>query len=310
MIETTVLLLLGELAQGHCFGVVAYRSCSPIACCRLETAATCGPHAAYPTQPLQQLLFHCAVCACSDGISMGTDGMSFSLQSRDIIAGARWRALLRGECASQRCCQAQLHQRGARRRSICRCCWQCCVGRCAAACVLGVPTSRTCCCWGRDAAAQPPWCPFHAPHALCSPHPHPPADSIETVMSAQWYDANISLPGCDKNMPGTIMAMARLNRPSLMIYGGAAAGQGCSVALQQRSRRLLRQKAARLWEQGCGGRRATWRLGCLPQQRPCRGDAWLGVCGSCAASPCFETLHLHWHSSCRHHQARLLQAGR
>ncbi|KAL4419276.1 hypothetical protein ABPG77_008326 [Micractinium sp. CCAP 211/92] len=67
----------------------------------------------------------------SDGISMGTDGMSFSLQSRDIIA-----------------------------------------------------------------------------------------DSIETVMSAQWYDANISLPGCDKNMPGTIMAMARLNRPSLMIYGG------------------------------------------------------------------------------------------
>jgi len=46
------------------------------------------------------------------------------------------------------------------------------------------------------------------------------ADSIETVMSAQWYDANISLPGCDKNMPGTLMAMARLNRPSLMIYGG------------------------------------------------------------------------------------------
>ncbi|GLC45185.1 hypothetical protein PLESTB_000426600 [Pleodorina starrii] len=67
----------------------------------------------------------------SDGISMGTDGMSFSLQSRDLIA-----------------------------------------------------------------------------------------DSIETVMSAQWYDANISLPGCDKNMPGTLMAMARLNRPSLMIYGG------------------------------------------------------------------------------------------
>uniref|UniRef100_A0A7S0WX69 dihydroxy-acid dehydratase n=1 Tax=Pyramimonas obovata TaxID=1411642 RepID=A0A7S0WX69_9CHLO len=67
----------------------------------------------------------------SDGISMGTDGMSFSLQSRDIIA-----------------------------------------------------------------------------------------DSIETVMSAQWYDGNISLPGCDKNMPGTLMAMARLNRPSLMIYGG------------------------------------------------------------------------------------------
>jgi len=46
------------------------------------------------------------------------------------------------------------------------------------------------------------------------------ADSIETVMGAQWYDANISLPGCDKNMPGCIMAMGRLNRPAIMIYGG------------------------------------------------------------------------------------------
>tara|TARA_Y100000758_G_scaffold303048_1_gene272762 strand:- start:579 stop:2258 length:1680 start_codon:yes stop_codon:yes gene_type:complete len=46
------------------------------------------------------------------------------------------------------------------------------------------------------------------------------ADSIETVMSGQWYDANISIPGCDKNMPGCLIAMGRLNRPSLMIYGG------------------------------------------------------------------------------------------
>lgn len=46
------------------------------------------------------------------------------------------------------------------------------------------------------------------------------ADSIEAVMRAQWYDANISLPGCDKNMPGVLIAMARLNRPSLMVYGG------------------------------------------------------------------------------------------
>jgi dihydroxy-acid dehydratase len=67
----------------------------------------------------------------SDGISMGTDGMSFSLQSRDLIA-----------------------------------------------------------------------------------------DSIETIMGGQWYDACITLPGCDKNMPGCIMAMGRLNRPSLMVYGG------------------------------------------------------------------------------------------
>ncbi|NBC26968.1 MAG: dihydroxy-acid dehydratase, partial [Bacteroidetes bacterium] len=46
------------------------------------------------------------------------------------------------------------------------------------------------------------------------------ADSIETVMNAQWYDANISVVGCDKNMPGAVMAMGRLNRPSIMIYGG------------------------------------------------------------------------------------------
>ncbi len=67
----------------------------------------------------------------SDGISMGTDGMSYSLQSRDIIA-----------------------------------------------------------------------------------------DSIETLMAAHWYDALVALPGCDKNMPGCIMAMGRLNRPALMVYGG------------------------------------------------------------------------------------------
>jgi len=46
------------------------------------------------------------------------------------------------------------------------------------------------------------------------------ADSIETVMGAQWYDANISLPGCDKNMPGCLIAMGRQDRPSLMVYGG------------------------------------------------------------------------------------------
>jgi dihydroxy-acid dehydratase len=46
------------------------------------------------------------------------------------------------------------------------------------------------------------------------------ADSIETVMGAQWYDALVTVPGCDKNMPGSVIAMARLNRPSLMVYGG------------------------------------------------------------------------------------------
>ncbi len=53
------------------------------------------------------------------------------------------------------------------------------------------------------------------------------ADSIETVMRAQWYDALIALPGCDKNMPGSIMAMARLNRPSIMVYGGTIKAGFC-----------------------------------------------------------------------------------
>jgi len=46
------------------------------------------------------------------------------------------------------------------------------------------------------------------------------ADSIETVVAAQWYDALVTIPGCDKNMPGCLMAMGRLNRPGLMVYGG------------------------------------------------------------------------------------------
>ncbi|MFO0904344.1 MAG: dihydroxy-acid dehydratase [Pirellulales bacterium] len=46
------------------------------------------------------------------------------------------------------------------------------------------------------------------------------ADSIETLMGAQWYDSLIALPGCDKNMPGCLIAMGRLNRPAIMIYGG------------------------------------------------------------------------------------------
>ena len=49
------------------------------------------------------------------------------------------------------------------------------------------------------------------------------ADSIETNAGAQYYDALVCIPGCDKNMPGTIMAMGRLNRPSIMLYGGTIA---------------------------------------------------------------------------------------
>ncbi|GAB1207589.1 hypothetical protein APSETT445_006313 [Aspergillus pseudonomiae] len=57
------------------------------------------------------------------------------------------------------------------------------------------------------------------------------ADGIETVMNGQWYDANISLPGCDKNMPGVLMAMGRVNRPSIMMYGGSIK-PGCSASGQ------------------------------------------------------------------------------
>ncbi len=49
------------------------------------------------------------------------------------------------------------------------------------------------------------------------------ADSIESVVAAHYYDGVIAIPGCDKNMPGTIIAMGRLNRPSIMVYGGTIA---------------------------------------------------------------------------------------
>jgi len=54
------------------------------------------------------------------------------------------------------------------------------------------------------------------------------ADSIETVVGAQWYDALVTIPGCDKNMPGVVMAMGRLDRPALMVYGGTIQ-PGCAV---------------------------------------------------------------------------------
>ena len=52
------------------------------------------------------------------------------------------------------------------------------------------------------------------------------ADSIETVMSAQWYDGVVAVVGCDKNMPGAMMALGRLNRPGIIVYGGTIA-PGC-----------------------------------------------------------------------------------
>jgi dihydroxy-acid dehydratase len=52
------------------------------------------------------------------------------------------------------------------------------------------------------------------------------ADSIETVVGAQWYDAVVAVTGCDKNMPGAMMALGRLNRPSILVYGGTIS-PGC-----------------------------------------------------------------------------------
>ena len=52
------------------------------------------------------------------------------------------------------------------------------------------------------------------------------ADSIETVVSAQWYDGVIAVVGCDKNMPGAMMALGRLNRPAILVYGGTIS-PGC-----------------------------------------------------------------------------------
>ena len=75
------------------------------------------------------------------------------------------------------------------------------------------------------------------------------ADSIETNAGAQYYDAVITIPGCDKNMPGSIMAMGRLNRPGIMLYGGTIApghykGQDLNIvsnfeALGTKNRRQL-----------------------------------------------------------------------
>ena len=49
------------------------------------------------------------------------------------------------------------------------------------------------------------------------------ADSIETVVNAQWYDGLVTVVGCDKNMPGAMMAIGRLNRPAILVYGGTIA---------------------------------------------------------------------------------------
>ena len=60
------------------------------------------------------------------------------------------------------------------------------------------------------------------------------ADSIETIMGAQWYDPLIALPGCDKNMPGCLIAMGRLNRPAIMVYGGTIKPGRIKIGIRDR----------------------------------------------------------------------------
>ena len=62
------------------------------------------------------------------------------------------------------------------------------------------------------------------------------ADSIETVMGGQWYDANVSLPGCDKNMPGCIIAMGRENRIAVGIKKSIFNGER-SISSRKNARR-------------------------------------------------------------------------
>ena len=82
------------------------------------------------------------------------------------------------------------------------------------------------------------------------------ADSIETVCGAQYYDGLIAIPGCDKNMPGAIIAMGRLNRPSIMVYGGTIHSgkyQGRSLNIVSAFEALGEKLAGRLSEEDYQG---------------------------------------------------------
>jgi len=110
------------------------------------------------------------------------------------------------------------------------------------------------------------------------------ADSIETVMGAQWYDALITVPGCDKNMPGSVIAMARLNRPSLMVYGGTIRAGFAQASRATSSRRSsptesiwpARSPTSSGWTSSATRARARApAVGCTPRTRwPSRSRRW------------------------------------
>ena len=97
------------------------------------------------------------------------------------------------------------------------------------------------------------------------------ADSIETVMGAQWYDGLITVPGCDKNMPGSVIAMARLNRPSLMVYGGTIRAGFAQGNRATSSRRFSRTASISL-------ARSPTSSGSTSSVTPARGPVRAGAC--------------------------------
>ena len=82
------------------------------------------------------------------------------------------------------------------------------------------------------------------------------ADSIESVVSGHYYDGLIAIPGCDKNMPGSIIAMGRVNRPSIMVYGGTIAPgkyQGKDLNIVSAFEALGEEIAGKILEEECKG---------------------------------------------------------
>ena len=106
------------------------------------------------------------------------------------------------------------------------------------------------------------------------------ADSIETVMHAQWYDAVVTVPGCDKNMPGCLMAMCRVDRPALMVYGGSIASGHCggrSLDIISSSKRTEKMMEGKIKEEE---RKDIVRNAC-PGQGSCGGMYTANTMASC-----------------------------
>lgn len=65
------------------------------------------------------------------------------------------------------------------------------------------------------------------------------ADSVESAAGGHWLDGMVVIPGCDKNMPGTMIALGRLNRPGFMVYGGTIRPGKCGGGSSGRPEEVL-----------------------------------------------------------------------